>query len=131
MQKVLPDHVPQVIYVGGEWIAWIIRILKLWNGLVSTPNWILERGTVLRVVTTRDAKISEIIFGRTLRACVMFGSAAIVAFHIRISRMIWHWIHGCCVHHDIQIHAVTVEFQRNRLAGDEVIYTDVRRGVCA
>lgn len=104
-----PNHVPKVVDVCRERVdrnEWIPP--KLWCGPIAAMDYKLQWVLVVRVVPTRQAKIGDVVLGRSRGARAMPGRESETPTQMSGDRVVEIGVEVARVHHDVRRLTVTV-----------------------
>lgn len=83
--------------------------MKFRDGFVATPDGVLHRLCIGSIVSSRYAKVDDVVFDRPVCTSKMFGIATEIRLVIHDVWMETVRIQGLSVHHDVICVAVTDE----------------------
>ena len=106
--EILPYGVSDVEDVSRERVTGLIRVLKLRNLFVATPDRYFPGMRVGGIILARYSKVNEIVLGRSLSARKVFGNTGTVTAQVLLDGMKRLWVEISRIKHDVSAHAVPV-----------------------
>lgn len=106
--EVFPYNVSDVENVSGEWVTGLIRVLKLRNFLVATPDRYFPGMSVRGIVLARNPEVDEVVLRRSLSARKVLGNAATILVQVSLNGVERLRVETSRIKHEISVHTIPV-----------------------